>query len=364
MAEQAEPSPLVVVGASAGGIEALSTLVSTLAVDFPAPLVIAQHRDPSRSSILADILARHTTLPVRLVTDHAPLEGGVIFVVPANHDVEITNHALNLPVDEGGRLKPSIDRLFSSAAAAWGEDLIAVVLTGTGVDGCAGARAVKHAGRMVIVQNPSTAQYGGMPAAIPPAVVDVVAELDAIGPLLHNLLRGAATPPGPAAPRALEAFLAQVREARGLDFTHYERPTILRRVHRRMAATGMHTLTDYGQYLQNHPEEYERLIPTTLTKVTEFFGDPVLFGYLQQQVLPEIVAAARAHGKAIRIWCANCTTGEEAYSLAILLAEGLGEELAQFTVRIFATDRDAQALAFARRGHYPACVLRALPAEL
>ena len=165
MAEQAEPSPLVVVGASAGGIEALSTLVSSLAANFPAPLVIAQHLDPSRPSILGDILARHTTLPVRLMTGHAPLEGGVIFVVPANHHVEITNDALNLPVDDRGRLKPSIDRLFSSAVAAWGDNLIAVVLTGTGVDGCAGARAVKHAGGMVIVQNPSTAQYGGMPAA-------------------------------------------------------------------------------------------------------------------------------------------------------------------------------------------------------
>jgi two-component system, chemotaxis family, CheB/CheR fusion protein len=364
MAEQPQPSPLVVVGASAGGIEALSTLVSSLAADFPAPLVIAQHLDPSRPSILADILGRHTTLPVRLVTDHAPLEGGVIFVVPASCHVEITNHALNLPLDEGGRLKPSIDRLFSSAAAACGEDLIAVVLTGTGVDGATGARAVKHAGGMVIVQDPSTAQYSGMPAAIPPPVVDVVAELEAIGPLLHDLLRCAAPPPGPAEQQFLEAFLAQVRAARGLDFTHYERPTLLRRVHRRVAATGMHNLTDYRQYLQHHPEEYERLIASLLTKVTEFFGDPVLFSYLQQQMLPQIVAAARAHDKEIRIWCANCATGEEAYSLAILVTEVLGEELEQLTVRIFATDRDAQALAFARRGHYPACVLRALPAEL
>src|SRR2546423_2256736 len=211
MAEQAEPSPLVVVGASAGGIEALSTLVSTLAVDFPAPLVIAQHRDPSRSSILADILARHTTLPVRLVTDHAPLEGGVVFVVPADRHVEITNHALHFVVDGGGHPKPSIDRLFSSAAAAYGEDLIAVVLTGTGVDGAAGARAVKHAGGMVIVQNPSTAQYGGMPAAIPPAGVGVVGELEAIGPPPHNLLPGAATPPRPAEQQSVGGFFAHVR---------------------------------------------------------------------------------------------------------------------------------------------------------
>jgi two-component system CheB/CheR fusion protein len=213
----------------------------------------------------------------------------------------------------------------------------------------------------VIVQNPSTAQYGGMPAAIPPPVVDVVAELQAIGPLLHDLLH---EPPESAEQQSLGDFLAQIQEAHGLDFSHYERSTLLRRVHRRIAATGMHNLTAYRQYLQNHAEEYERLIPRLLSTATEFFRDPALFSYLQQQVLPEIVAAARAHDKEIRIWCAGCATGEEAYALAILVAEVLGEELEQFTVRIFATDRDAQTLAFARRGHYPAAVLKALPVEL
>src|ERR671937_2958661 len=158
MAEQPRISQLVVVGASAGGIEALSTLVATLPPDFPAPLVIAQHLDPGRPSHLAQILARRSTLPVRTVTDHAPLENGVVFVVPANRHVEITDHAISLRTHGGGRAMPSVDRLLTTAAPVFGENLIGVILTGAGSDGAAGARAVKEAGRPGGVQKPPTGQ--------------------------------------------------------------------------------------------------------------------------------------------------------------------------------------------------------------
>ena len=159
MPEQAAVSSLVVVGASAGGIAALSTLVATMPADFPAPVVIAQHLAPTQPSVLADILARHSRLPVRLVTNHAPLDAGVVFVVPANRHVTITDHALRLHADDGGHPMPSIDQLFSSAATAFGEHLIAVILTGTGTDGAIGTRAVMEAGGTVLVQNPQTAEY-------------------------------------------------------------------------------------------------------------------------------------------------------------------------------------------------------------
>src|SRR5919199_4483149 len=146
MAEQFRISQLVVVGASAGGIEALSTLVATLPPDFPAPLVIAQHLDPGRPSHLAQILARRSTLPVHTVTDHAPLENGVVFVVPSNRHVEITDHAISLRTRNGGRAMPSVDLLLTTAAQVFGENLIGVILTGTGSDGAAGARAGKEAG--------------------------------------------------------------------------------------------------------------------------------------------------------------------------------------------------------------------------
>src|SRR5947209_15226706 len=141
-------------------------------------------------------------------------------------------------------------------------------------------------------------------------------------------------------------------------------PTIQRRLQRRMAATGMRRLADYVQYLQDHPEEHERLVSTFLIKVTEFFRDPELFAYLRDQVLPEIVAAARGRDREIRLWSAGCATGEEAYSLAILVAETLGSELERFTVRLFATDLDAAAVAYARRGVYAGNALAAMPHDL
>src|SRR5919206_1218032 len=209
MAEQRRISQLVVVGASAGGVEALSTLVATLPRDFPAPLLIAQHLDPGRPSHLPQILAWRSTLPVCTVTDHAPLENGVVFVVPANHHVEITDHAISLRTRDGGRSMPSVDLLLTTAAPVFGENLIGVILTGAGSDGAAGARAVKEAGGMVVIQNPHTAQFAGMPAAIAPPLVDVMADLEAIGPLLHDLLTGAYMP---AENRALHALLDQLHE--------------------------------------------------------------------------------------------------------------------------------------------------------
>src|SRR6185437_12187700 len=162
---------LVVVGSSAGGIEALSTLVATLPADFPAPLVLAQHLDPHYLSHLGEILARRSALPVRTVLDHERLEPGVVYVVPSNRHVEIADHTVRVSaVDapEEKRPKPSVDRLLTSAALAYGEQLIAIILTGTGSDGAAGARAVKAAGGVVIIENPATAAYPGMPESLAP----------------------------------------------------------------------------------------------------------------------------------------------------------------------------------------------------
>src|SRR5437763_4944543 len=364
MPEQAAVSSLVVVGASAGGSAALSTLVATRPADFPAPVVIAQHLTPTQPSVLADILARHSRLPVRLVMDHAPLDAGVVFVVPANRHVTITDHALRLLTDDGGHPMPSIDQLFSSAATAFGERVIAVILTGTGTDGAIGTRAVKEAGGTVLVQNPQTAEYPGMPGAIPALLVDAVVEVETLGPRLHDLLRGADRPVQRVGEGALPAVLQYLREARGVDFTPYKRATILRRVQRRMAATGTPDLAAYTQYLHDHPEEDNHLIASCLIKVTEFFRDAAVFGYLREHVLPELVSAARAQAREIRIWSAGCATGEEAYSLAILVEEVLGDAEEHQPVRIFATDLDASAIAFARRGVYPAAALSALPAEV
>ncbi len=355
---------LVVIGASAGGIQALSTLLAALPADFPAPIVIAQHLDPKRPSHLAEILTRHSRLPVRIVTAVEDLAPGVVYVVPANRDVEVTDRQVRVrEATEGGPV-PSVDLLLTSAAKAYGERLIAVILTGTGSDGAAGAREVKEAGGTVVVQNPETASFPGMPQSLPSTVVDVVANLEAIGPLLNDLVTGAYLPTRPSDERVLENFLARLRERSGIDFSTYRRPTILRRLQRRIAATGVNTLREYIRYTEQHPEEYQRLASSFLIKVTEFFRDPELFDYLRTRALPEIIQRARGHGNTLRFWSAGCATGEEAYSLAILLADVLGDELEQFHIRIFATDLDMEAITFARRGIYLPAALAGVPAEI
>src|SRR5579871_4321077 len=233
MAAGSTVSQLVVVGASAGGIEALSTLVATLPTEFPAPLVLAQHLDPTRVSHLADILSRRSVLPVHSVVDHEPLQPGVVYVVPANRHVEITDHAIGLLENARSGPKPSIDLLFTTAAQVFGEGLVAVVLTGTGADGVDGARKVKEAGGTVVIQNPDTARFPGMPMALAPTTVDIVAELEGIGPLLYELLTRTYRPVQPSEDRLLHEFLEEVRERSGIDFSTYKTPTIMRRLQRR-----------------------------------------------------------------------------------------------------------------------------------
>jgi len=355
---------LVVIGSSAGGIDALSTLVSTLPPDFPAPLVIAQHLDPSRPSALRAILARHTVLPVHTVEDRARLEAGTIYVVPANRHVSIVDATLNLQMHGDGRPVPSIDLLLQTAAEAHGENLIAVILTGMGSDGAAGAYSVKQAGGTVIIQNPQTATHPSMPRSLAPSIVDIVADLERIGPILYDLLTGAQVADRGEHAQPLDAFLERVREEHGVDFSSYKLPTIRRRLQRRLVATHTRDIAGYQEYLDRQPEEYQQLVSTFLIKVTQFFRDPELFVYLRDSVLPEIIALASRHEREIRIWSAGCATGEEAYSLAILMAELLDHDLTDWHIRIFATDLDAEAINFARQGIYAVAAVAGLPDDL
>jgi two-component system CheB/CheR fusion protein len=354
---------LVVVGSSAGGVGALSVLVSTLKEDFPAPIVLAQHLDPQRPSNLSTILERHSQVPIVVVTEGAPthLEQGTVYVVPANRHVAIQEGHVHLEEDHEGRPRPSIDRLLSSAADSYGEHLIAVILTGAGSDGAAGAVEVKNAGGVVIIQNPETAQYPSMPRSLPPTVVDHVVEMERIGPVLYNLLSGVKYMPPDKDNEPLRELLAQVTRYSNIDFSHYKPTTILRRISRRMAVTHHVTIEDYRHYLEAHPEEVSELIKTFLIKVTGFFRDPAAYEYLGSTVLPELIERGREQGRVLRFWSAGCATGEEPYSLALLLADLLGPELGEWSIKIFATDLDEHAINFARHGFYPGNVLNNLP---
>jgi two-component system CheB/CheR fusion protein len=357
-----QESQLVVIGSSAGGIEALSRVVASLPADFPAPIVIAQHLDPRRPSHLHEILARHATLPVRVVEEREALEDGVIFVVPSNRLVEISSGALRLRAAKAGAVAPSIDVLLESAAGVFGPGLIAVILTGSGSDGSAGAWHVKKAGGAVVIENPATAMFPSMPSSIPPSLVDATADLDSIGRILGDLLAAGNAPAEGPDHDELRDLLERIHERSGIDFSSYKPATILRRLRGRMNATSRPTLAAYAAYLESDPEEFARLVNSLLIKVTEFFRDPKLFEYLRGRVLPELIAEARRDQRELRIWSAGCSTGEEAYSAAIIVADALGEEFPWPEVRIFATDIDREAIAFARRGVYQPAALKGLPA--
>jgi two-component system CheB/CheR fusion protein len=356
---------LVVVGSSAGGVGALSTLVSTLHKNFPAPIVMAQHLDPQRPSHLGEILERRSALPIVVVNELIPtqLERGKIYVVPANSHVKINDGHVYLESDKTERPAPSVDKLLSSAAESYGEHLIAVILTGFGSDGAAGAVEVKNAGGVVIIQNPETAAYPSMPLSLPPTVVDHVVEMEQIGPLLYDLLRGINLPSEDKVEDPLREVLLHVSAHTNIDFRNYKSSTILRRISRRMAVTHAGNLRDYLDYLRAHPDEITELVKAFLIKVTGFFRDPEAFDFLKRTVLPELIDRARQNGRILRIWSAGCATGEEAYSMALLIADQLGPDFPEWSVKIFATDVASDAISFARRGLYPENVLSDLPED-
>jgi two-component system CheB/CheR fusion protein len=360
----AEHESLVVTGSSAGGIEALSIILESLPADFRAPIVIAQHLDPAVPSSLAAILAKHTRLHVVAVDDSAPLAPASVYVVPSDRHVEITDGTVHVSADGSlKRPKPSIDLLFASAAESFGERLIAVVLTGMGSDGSNGARAVKSHRGTVIIEDPQTASFPSMPASLEPGMVDVVAALEDIGPELVRLVDEVIDLPDDLP--ILGELLERVRTTNGIDFSHYKLSTIKRRLARQMAASGKKNIGDYLTFLNEDPAEFSRLSSSFLIKVTEFFRDAPLFEKLRKEIVPELIEEARNRGAhELRVWSAGCATGEEAYSIAILIAEALRESSHALNVRIFGTDIDDAAISFARRGIYPKESLASLAPDL
>jgi two-component system CheB/CheR fusion protein len=360
----AERGPLVVTGSSAGGIEALSVILGALPADFRAPIVIAQHLDPAVPSSLAAILTKQTRMHVVAVDDSAPLAPGSVYVVPSDRHVEITDGSVRVSTDGSlKRPKPSIDLLFASAAEMFGDRLIAVVLTGMGSDGSNGARAVKSHGGTVIIEDPQTASFPSMPASLEPGMVDVVAALEDIGPELVRLVDEAIDLPDDLP--ILGELLDRVRAANGIDFSHYKLSTIKRRLARQMAVSGKKTIADYLAFLSTDQAELARLSSMFLIKVTEFYRDAPLFEKLRKDIVPELIDEARSRGAhELRVWSAGCATGEEAYSIAILIAEALRESSHALNVRIFGTDIDDAAISFARRGVYPRESLASLAPDL
>jgi two-component system, chemotaxis family, CheB/CheR fusion protein len=373
MATENKAFPIVGIGASAGGLAAFEAFFSGMPADTEPGMafVLVQHLAPDHKSILTELVRRYTRMQVFEVEDGMKVEPNCAYIIPPGHDMALFNGTLQLlePSAPRGHRLP-IDFFFRSLAQDQKERAISVVLSGTGSDGTLGVRAIKGEGGMVMVQSPESTEYDGMPRnAIATGLVDYVmppAEMPAqlITYAGHSFTHGFRKPAGPEEKTAnfLDKIYVLLRTEVGHDFSNYKVSTIQRRIERRMAVHQIDTLADYVKYMQQNPAETEALFQDLLIGVTSFFRDAEAFKALEQDIIPKLFSGRSDHD-VIRIWVPGCSTGEEAYSLAILLAEEQEKLKKTSKVQIFATDIDSRAIAHARAGLYPASIAADISAE-
>lgn len=353
------PCPVVGIGASAGGLEALEQLFAHMPADSGAAFVVVSHLAPHLPSFMAELLAKKTAMPVSAATDGCPVAPDHVYVIPPSSTLTLVGGALRLESRAETHVN-LIDTFLRSLAEERGERAIGVVLSGSGSDGSLGLRAIKEHGGMTMVQDLASAKYDTMPrSAIAATLVDWVLPVEAMPAKLVEYLRhlerhdaAAEHPLGESQEdRSHIAQMCELIQRRsGHDFSGYKRTSLLRRVERRMHMLQKRSLADYVDLLATTPAELDRLFQDLLIGVTQFFRDPEVFEVLARDILPRIVAE-REPDEPVRVWVPGCATGEEAFSIAILLAEAL--PAGSPPVKIFATDIDDEALEVARSGRYP-----------
>ncbi len=361
----ARPSfPIVGIGASAGGLETLETLFKAMPPDSGIGFVLVVHLDRTHVSMLPELLQKYTPMPVRQVEDGMLVEPNHVYVIPPNKDLTIVHGTLHLTelVEPRGAKLP-IDSFFRSLAQDQGTSASGIILSGTGTDGTLGVKAIKSSVGMVMVQSEETAKYGGMPrSAIATGVVDYVLAPDQMPEQLIRYTRHATgeaaprvVPPDGPLPAALQKIFAVLRARNQHDFSLYKKNTVCRRIERRMNVHQIDDIAGYVRYLQESDREADALFKELLIGVTNFFRDPEAFRVLQDEALPAILEA-KPNDYSVRIWVPGCASGEEAYSVAILLDEGMERLGHRHAVQIFGTDLDPDAIAVARTGTYPASI--------
>lgn len=350
--------PVVGVGASAGGLEAFDLFFRQIPPDSGMAFVLVPHLDPNHASILSEILQRSTSMPVVEAQDQMVVAPNGVYLIPPNRDMAIFHGTLQLSVPEQphGHRMP-IDAFLRSLSEDQGEQAIGIILSGTGTDGTLGLRAILGAGGISLVQEPATAKYDGMPtSAIRAGYATLVLPAEKMAAALladrHTQLIRQKESPRPLATTGLAHILMLLRSGTGHDFSQYKKSTIGRRIERRMLQHNIEDLEVYARYLKANPAEVQSLFKELLINVTNFFRDPDAFVTLEQDILPQLLANKPA-GYVFRVWVAGCATGEEAYSLAMLLSEFMDKIKHEFKVQIYSTDLDDDAIAIARAGIYP-----------
>jgi two-component system CheB/CheR fusion protein len=353
---------IIGIGTSAGGLEALEHFLGHVPKGSDLAFVIVQHLDPTRRGIMPELLQRSTGMKVFQVKDRTLVQPNCVYVIPPNKDMSILHGVLHLldPVSPRG-LRLPIDFFLRSLAQDQQEHSIGVILSGMGSDGTLGLRAIKEKGGVVLVQDPATAKFDGMPrSAIDSGLADIVAPVDELpGRILAYLKR---------TPRllkiepvledktrnALEKAIILLRTHTGHDFFLYKKNTLHRRIERRMGIHQIDKMANYVRYLQENPQELDLLFKELLIGVTSFFRDPAVWEALRSEILPALIAS-RPDGHVLRAWVPGCSTGEEAYSLAMAFKEAMDKlkRRKKVTLQVFATDLDKDAINHARQGAYP-----------
>lgn len=359
--------PVVGIGASAGGLEAFEQFFRNVPANIGMAFVLVPHLGPHHASILTEILQRTTAMPVVEVQDQMKVAPNCVYVIPPNRDLAIFHGVLQLstPQQPRGHHMP-IDAFLRSLANDQGERAVGIILSGTGSDGTLGLRAILGAGGICLVQEPDTAKFDGMPTSAIHAgytthVLAVENMPEALVAGMYPLAKRPETSPALVA-GDLNRILLQLRTATGHDFGQYKKSTIGRRIERRMLQLDITEAQSYARHLRKDPSEIQLLFRELLINVTSFFRDPDAFVALKRDILPQLWAD-RPEGSVFRAWVAGCASGEEAYSIAIVLREFMDETEQDFKVQLFATDLDDEAIAVARAGVYPANIAQDVTPE-
>ncbi|MCB1906141.1 MAG: EAL domain-containing protein [Rhodocyclaceae bacterium] len=356
------------IGASAGGLEALRPFVAALPDHANMTYLVAQHMSPAHRSMMVELLARETGLRVEEASNHRVPKADTIYVAPPNADLTVVKGKLRIskPTNTIGP-RPSVDRFLISLADDQEDRAIGIILSGTGSDGARGIKAIKAAGGISIAQEPKSAKYDSMPtAAIRAGGADLVLPPQEIANQLSAIVQRPRPPIVVEAeeepPSTILGLVRQIRVTTGMDFSNYKESTLSRQVLRRMAAMQIPSLEAYGSYIASNRNELTELAGNFLICVTSFFRDPEAFDALRKLVVDML--AAKSPGDEIRVWVPGCATGEEVYSIAILVAEALGNRCDRYRIQIFATDINGEAVSSARAGIFPEAALSGMDAAL
>lgn len=360
--EENESSPnfVVGIGASAGGLEALEEFFGNLPADTGAAFVVVQHLSPDFKSMMPELLSKHTDMPIYQVNDGFKLEKNSIYLMPARTNMLIKEKTLRLSNQNPYRhLNMPIDIFFNSLAHDQQHHAIGIILSGTGSDGTRGVKTIKELGGLIIVQNPESAKFDGMPnSANKTALVDFVMDAREMGECLQKFMSHSQGNSGAfdvkpelnVKENNLERIFTLLKNHSAINFSQYKASTVARRIERRLAITESNNLDEYLRFLLDSPKEVNILCRELLINVTRFFRDTDAFDYLARHAIPEIVKRANDNNEDVRVWIAACSTGEEAYSIAILIDEEIKKKGFTCKAKIFATDVDDDAVATASAG--------------